>query len=259
MGESLTVLDLFSGIGTISIGLEAAGFVTGAFCEADASARAVLHKHWPDTPIHEDVRTLHIEPGEFDLLCGGFPCQDISQAGRRVGLSGKRSGLWFEFERLIGEGRPKAVLIENVTALRRRGLGTILRALLALRYDAEWHCIPGSYVGSPDIRDRLWVIAYPQHSDADRIGSHQAQIDLFGASELLDEQERVAGSLVPALSRNLARVGPGGGRGWRPEPGVRRVVDGSPDVVHRLRLLGNATKHRIPEAIGRALIERIAA
>ncbi len=250
-------LDLCSGIGTISLGLEAAGIRTVAFCEKDPAARAVLRAHWPDVPCHEDLLTLRgSDVGPVDVISGGFPCQDLSKAGKRAGLHGTRSRLWFEFPRLIDELRPGYVVLENVSRLRRHGLDTVLGGLCEIGYDAEWHCIPGAYVGSPDLRDRLWIIAYPQHPDADSLRSHQEAFHLDGGSELQNEQERLAGSLVPALSRALARVGPAGGRSWRPEPGVRRVVDGSPAVVHRLRLLGNSTKHRIAEAIGLAIMER---
>jgi DNA (cytosine-5)-methyltransferase 1 len=251
-------LDTFSGIGTISLGFEATGAIeTVAFCEADPAARRVLAKHWPHVPCFHDVAELRGEDvGAVDILSGGFPCQDISQAGGRKGLAGKRSGLVRHQLRLIEELKPTYAVFENVTALRRRGLGEILRALVALRYDAEWHCVPGAAVGSPDIRDRLWLIAYPQRPDTHGLGSYPAPVDLFGGPELLDEQERLAGSLVSALSRSLARVGPAGGRQWRAEPGVRRVAARSPDVVHRLRLLGNCTKHRIAEAIGHAILER---
>ena len=123
----MTVFDLFSGIGGFSLGLERAGFTTHYFCEIDPYCRGVLAKHWPHVPIFEDVRTVRGADIEgVDLLCGGFPCQDISLAGKGAGLSGDRSGLWFEYARLIDEIRPRYVLIENVSALRSRGLDQVL-------------------------------------------------------------------------------------------------------------------------------------
>jgi DNA (cytosine-5)-methyltransferase 1 len=215
---TLRVLDLFSGVGCFSRGLEATGgFRTDAFCETDPEARRVLERHWYDVPIFPDVRTLTGLAVQADVICGGFPCQDISQAGTRKGLEGSRSGLWFEFQRLIGEVRPAYAIIENVTALRRRGLGTILRALMALGYDAEWHCVPAAYIGAPDIRDRLWLIAYPQRPDAHGFGSHQTPLYLRRDIELLNEQERVSGSMVQALSRSLAGVGSAWGRRMTPD------------------------------------------
>ena len=163
----LKVLDLFSGIGGFSLGLErTGGFETVAFCEIEPFPRMVLNKHWPDVPIFEDVAKLDAEQLkakniEVDVICGGFPCQDISAAGKGAGLNGKRSGLWYEFHRLIKEIKPQYAIIENVSILRSRGLEEVLRSLAEIGYDAEWHCIPASAVGAPHQRDRIWVIAYP--------------------------------------------------------------------------------------------------
>src|SRR6185436_12298411 len=159
------VLDLFSGIGAFSLGLERAGMRTVAFCEIEPFARRVLARHWPDVHIFHDVRELsaqHLSAKGLgvDLICGGFPCQDISVAGRGAGIGGERSGLWSEFARLIGEIRPRYAIVENVAALLGRGLGDVLGDLASLGYDAEWHCIPASAVGAPHIRDRVWIVAY---------------------------------------------------------------------------------------------------
>jgi DNA (cytosine-5)-methyltransferase 1 len=159
----LNVLDLFSGIGGFSLGLERAGFRTVAFCEIDPYCRRVLAKHWPGVPIFEDVTKLRgTDVGTVDLICGGFPCQDISIAGKGAGISGSRSGLWTEFHRLIGEIRPRYVIVENVPALLQRGLGKVLGDLAEIGYDAEWDCIPASYVGCRQLRDRIWIVAYPE-------------------------------------------------------------------------------------------------
>lgn len=164
----LRVLDLFSGIGGFSLGLDrTGGFETVAFCEIEEYPRRVLAKHWPDVPIYDDVRGLTHEQLQHDgiavdVICGGFPCQDISLAGTGAGLAGERSGLWSEFARLIGEVRPRYALVENVAALLGRGLDVVLGDLAALGYDAEWHCIPASYVGARQLRDRVWIVAYPQ-------------------------------------------------------------------------------------------------
>ena len=162
----LSVLDLFSGIGGFSLGLERAGMRTVAFCEIDPRCRLVLAKHWPGVPCYDDVRTLTAERLRadgipVDVICGGFPCQDLSVAGKGAGLAGERSGLWREFSRLAGELRPSFVIVENVAALLGRGLGTVLGDLAALGYDAEWHCIPAAAVGAPHRRDRVWIVAHP--------------------------------------------------------------------------------------------------
>ena len=150
----MRVLDLFSGIGGFSLGLERAGLRTVAFCEIDPYCRAVLRKHWPDVPCYDDVTTLNIERLNADgigadVIAGGFPCQDISTAGKGAGITGERSGLWKHYARIIGEVRPRYAIIENVSALLSRGLGDVLGDLSALGYDAEWHCIPASAVGAP--------------------------------------------------------------------------------------------------------------
>src|SRR5690348_9062921 len=120
---------------------------TVAFCEIEPYCRAVLTKHWPGVPCYTDVRQLTAERLAADgivpaVICGGFPCQDISQAGKRAGIEGERSGLWREFARLIGEIRPRVAIVENVAALLNRGLDAVLADLAALGFDAEWHCIP---------------------------------------------------------------------------------------------------------------------
>jgi DNA (cytosine-5)-methyltransferase 1 len=158
------VLDLFSGIGGFSLGLERAGMRTVAFCEVDKKCQLVLKKHWPTVPIFDDVTSLKAneinEP--IEIICGGFPCQDISLAGHGAGLEGERSGLWWEFHRLIKEIKPSWAIIENVSALRSRGLDQVLGSLYEIGYDAEWHCITASSVGAPHRRDRIWIVAYPK-------------------------------------------------------------------------------------------------
>lgn len=162
-GLGLRVLDLFSGIGGFSLGLERAGMKTVAFCEISPKCRHLLATHWPDVPCFDDVTTLTGEQvGRVDVICGGFPCQDISFAGKGAGLAGERSGLWRHYARLIGELRPDYVIVENVAALLGRGLGDVLGDLAALGYDAWWDCIPAAAVGAPHRRDRLWLVAYPR-------------------------------------------------------------------------------------------------
>ena len=161
----LNVIDIFSGIGGFSIGLEAAGLQTVAFCEINPFCRKILTKHWPSVPIFTDITAIHKEDLKallrIDLIAGGFPCQDISVAGKGGGIKAKRSGLWKEFARLINEIRPKYAIIENVANLRSQGLISVLQDLWEIGYDAEWHCIPASAFGAPHRRDRIWIIAYP--------------------------------------------------------------------------------------------------
>jgi DNA (cytosine-5)-methyltransferase 1 len=176
-GQVMKVLDLFSGIGGFSLGLEQAGMKTVAFCEIEPFCQAVLKKHWPSIQCHDNIKTLEGKQyaGRIDVICGGFPCQDLSLAGKGAGLSGQRSGLWFEYARIIKEVRPKYAIIENVSALRSRGLEDVLGSLHKIGYDAEWHCIPASYIGAPHRRDRIWIVAYARGS-----GRNEGDICLEG-------------------------------------------------------------------------------
>jgi DNA (cytosine-5)-methyltransferase 1 len=166
MNEKFRVLDLFSGIGGFSLGLErTGGFETVAFCEIEPYCRRVLAKQWPNVPCYADVReltadTLRRDGIAVDVICGGFPCQDLSFAGKRAGLEGARSGLWSEEARLIDELRPRYVIVENVPGLLSLGMGTVLGDLSTLGYDAVWDCIPASAIGAPHRRDRVWIVAH---------------------------------------------------------------------------------------------------
>jgi DNA (cytosine-5)-methyltransferase 1 len=160
----MTVGSVFAGIGGFDLGFERAGYDIRWQVEIDPWARAVLAKHWPHVHRHDDICTAGAHNLEaVDVLCGGFPCQDISLAGKGAGIAdGTRSGLWAEYARLIRELRPRYVVVENVAALLARGLGRVLGDLAACGYDAEWDCIPAAAVGAPHRRDRLWLVAYPQ-------------------------------------------------------------------------------------------------
>ena len=153
---------LFSGIGGLEKGLEDAGCGSVVWqVERDPFCRSVLAKHWPHAKRFEDVCAvgLDILP-PVNIICGGFPCQDLSYAGKGAGLAGERSGLWREYARIVRELRPRFVVVENVSALLARGLGDVLGDLAALGYDAEWHCVRASDVGAPHRRERLFVVAY---------------------------------------------------------------------------------------------------
>ena len=280
----MRVLDLFSGIGGFSLGLERAGFKTVAFCEIDPYARAVLRKHWPDVPCYDDVRELTADrlAGDgiaVDVICGGFPCQDISHAGKGAGLAGERSGLWSEIARLVGELRPRYVIVENVSALLNRGLDRVLGDLAEVGYDAEWNCIPASAVGAPHRRDRVWIVAYPgrERSSVRREAGYVACAT--GASETDGAERERDGDAADDCRSSLAdpneprlafgEMFAGGIRGtgrthqgqdlavgdwWLTEPDVGRVAHGVPRRMDRLRCLGNAVVPQIPEIIGRAIM-----
>jgi DNA (cytosine-5)-methyltransferase 1 len=268
-GSVMKVLDLFSGIGGFSLGLERAGMNTVAFCEIDKFCRKVLAHHWPSIPIYEDIKLLTVQRLNddginIDVICGGFPCQDISTAGKGEGLRGERSGLWREYARLIGEIRPRYVIVENVAALLFRGLSDVLGDLASLGYDAEWHCIPASYIGAPHRRDRIWIIAH-RNSDnksksiisfddeASRVQSNASNSD----SERLQRGEEAGDNGKNwAQSRNQLITGCRGvsRSAWEIEPNVGRVANGVPARMDRLKSLGNAVVPQIPEILGKAII-----
>ena len=161
---SLTFGSLFAGIGGFDLGFERAGMSCKWQVEIDDYANRVLAKHWPDVHRERDIRECGNHNLEsVDVICGGFPCQDISYAGLGAGLDGERSGLFFEAVRVVRELRPRIVVLENVAALLTRGLDRVLGTLAEIGYDAEWHCIPAAAVGAPHIRDRVFVVAYTEH------------------------------------------------------------------------------------------------
>ena len=235
MGVEMNFGSLFAGIGGIDLGLERAGMRCKWQVEIDDYASRVLEKHWPRVKRHRDIRTFPTS-GDWsvDLIAAGFPCQDLSIAGKGEGLDGKQSGLFFEVIRVVGEIRPKYVLLENVSALLARGMDTVLGELASLGYDAEWHCIPASSVGAPHIRDRVFIVAYANRSrspygwEARRVGRIMESID---------------------DSASFKR-----GSHWAVEPSVGRVADGVPRRVDRLKGLGNAVVPQVAELIGRHIL-----
>jgi len=188
----LRVLDLFSGIGAYSLGLQrTGGFEPIAFCEINAFCRRILRKHWPHARIYEDVREvtaerLRSDGIDPDWIVAGWPCQDISSAGTGHGLDGARSGLWSEIARLAGEFRPKGLLLENSANLLNinggADFGRVLGDLAALGYDAEWHCLPAAAFDAPHIRDRLWIVATA--ADAEVLGCDPGGLSIGTREEI---------------------------------------------------------------------------
>ncbi len=162
MSGLLTIGSLFSGIGLLDLGLEWAGLGPPKWqVEIDDYARRVLAKHWPDAIRLCDVRAVNgcLVP-RVDVLAGGFPCQDISSAGRGAGLSGRRSGLWFEYLRIVRELRPRFVIVENVAKLFTRGIDVVLGTLAESGYDSLWYRLAASDVGAPHRRHRVFIVAW---------------------------------------------------------------------------------------------------
>lgn len=179
--NGLRIGSLFSGIGGLELGLEQAGVGHTVFhVERDPFCRQVLGLRWPGVPCYADVR--EVSAGNLpacDVLVGGFPCQDVSNAGGRAGLDGERSGLWSEFARLIGELRPRLVVVENVAALLNRGLDRVLGDLAVLGYDARWQVVSAASVGAWHLRERVFIVAAP----AGRLGTpipYASSVGLLG-------------------------------------------------------------------------------
>ena len=161
--QPLRYLSLFSGIGGFDLGFDRAGMVCAGQVEFDEKARAVLARHWPDVPRLNDVREVQgDEFGAVDLICGGFPCQDVSVAGRRAGLAGERSGLWYEFHRLIDRVRPRWAVIENVPGLLSsnggRDFAAVLRGLVKCGYGVTWRILDAQYFGVAQRRRRVFIV-----------------------------------------------------------------------------------------------------
>jgi DNA (cytosine-5)-methyltransferase 1 len=247
----LRVLDLFSGIGGFSLGLERAthngeidGFETVAFCEIEAFPRKVLAKHWPEVPCYDDVRTLTAERLAadgiaVDVICGGFPCQDLSATGAQAGIGeGTRSGLFRHMVRLVAETRAEFAIFENVARLLSgpkeapsEWFGEFLWALAEIGYNAEWFSITAASIGAPHERDRVWIVAYPD----------KAQL----------ERGRIS-RRVYAQHADFSDT-----RWGQDKPGVERASNGLPQQMDRVGALGNAVVPQIPELIGRAILDAI--
>jgi DNA (cytosine-5)-methyltransferase 1 len=158
------MIDTFSGIGGFSLAAcWLGGIETVQFVEREPYCQRILNKHWPEVPIHDDICTFQPQAGSADIVCGGFPCQDISHAGAGAGIrEGTRSGLFYELMRVVRLVGPRFVVLENVAAITHRGLDIVLGELAEAGFDAEWACIKASDVGACHQRDRWWCVAYPQ-------------------------------------------------------------------------------------------------
>lgn len=260
----MTFGSLFAGIGGIDLGLERAGWEVRWQVEIDDFATRALEQHWPGVPRHRDVREVGAHNLErVDLVAGGFPCQDISVAGRGKGLDGERSGLWFEFLRIVQELRPAWVLAENVPALRTRGADVVIDGLAAAGY-AAWPLVVGArHVGAPHRRDRVWIVAHrggaglgdahgcdcdgradiAQRGEEERVAAVRS-----GAGELADaerfggERRRGAGDVVRA-------AGEAQGEGLQRERGGSAAGDSGADVADA-GLAGLAGRRGLPVGAG---------
>jgi len=259
----LRLLDLFSGIGGFSYAAEriVGGYQTVQFVEREGFCQQVLRKHWPDVPIHNDICTFVPELGSADVVCGGFPCQDISTAGKGAGIAeGTRSGLFYELMRVVRLVGPRFVVLENVSAITTNGLDTVLGELAEAGFDAEWACIKASDVGACHRRDRWWLVAYPQGQQRnDGQSSYSARPtgataklrDSRSANAAYPNHEGLQGRQPASVCQHpiqwtawpgdpqSSRLNPD----WRShvsEPVLCRGDDGLSGRVDRLKALGNA-------------------
>ena len=249
MNGEIRTLDLFSGIGGFSLGLERAGpFRTVAFCEQEPYAQRVLKKHWPDTPIYDDVRTIPTNGlGKIDLICGGFPCQPWSTAGEQRGAEDDRD-LWPAMVALIEDLRPQWVIGENVRGFvsQPMGLQRSLSDLARIGFEAVPFIIPACAVDAPHRRDRVWIVAYRK----DGIGAGVAGALAGAEREIQAGRKQFQPRLKPRGGGANTR-----GNQWLPEPDMGRVAHGVPNRVDRLRCLGNAVVPQVVEQIGKAILE----
>jgi DNA (cytosine-5)-methyltransferase 1 len=227
------VLDLFSGIGGFSLGLERAGMETIAFCEQDKFCQKVLKKHWPHIPIHDDIRSLDGTQyrGSVDLVCGGFPCQPHSLSGSR-NASGDDRDMWPDTFRIICEIQPKWFIGENVSGIlsseRGKFFAGILRDISGGGLNAEWFTLPGGAVGAEHLRARVWMVAYPDTAQFKR------------------------GGISGRVAKEYANTSHS--RWGKDKSGVVRTLNGIPNQMDRLAALGNSVVPQIPEIIGRAIM-----
>ena len=247
----MTVGSLFAGIGGFDLGLERAGMTVQWQVEIDPFCRRVLAKHWPDVRRYEDVREVHAARvcptggicdrclPDVDVLCGGFPCQDISYAGFGAGMDGARSGLWSEYARLISELRPRLVIVENVAALLNRGLERVLADLAGLGFDAEWSLLSSCAMGATHMRQRLFIVAYTNSID----GWPRLRDSLTRAFRPLQAVHGAESSRFGALARLANPSALYGG------------ADGVPHRMERNRGIGNAVAPDVAEWIGRRILE----
>jgi DNA (cytosine-5)-methyltransferase 1 len=283
----MRMLDLFSGIGGFAL---AAKWVWGndldivGFCDIEEYCQKILAKNFPGVPIYKDICELNGRDfTDIDLITGGFPCTDISQAGAGKGLideSGKRtrSGLWFEMHRLIGEIRPRFALIENVPMLTARGGTRVIADLAQIGYNAEWTIIGADDVGAWHRRKRIWIVAYPEQlSDTDSVRhihskskkqSTERRFTSFGNIKSGSAYEEAVSNAngERGCSRNAAGQDAENARklrrskkfgGWRTEPRLGRVAHGIPNRVDRLKGLGNAIVPQVAQLIMEKLYGKI--
>lgn len=252
----LNGLDLFSGIGGITIALKE-WVIPVAYCENERYAISVLLSRMqegklPFAPIWDDVRTLQGRQfhGLVDIVYGGFPCQDISVAGTGKGLEGERSGLFYEIVRLVDEIRPKFIFLENVPAIRTRGADKVIGELARLRYDARWITLSASEVGANHKRERWWLLAHTMRGQQWR-KEWESKVEAYALANSIGDGRGEVGPREPSASgKNVADTE---SRSMRDDSPDKRPPDREIDPPIDTSFLGakenvaNATKSQLHE------------
>ncbi len=179
-----------------------------------------------------------------EVIAGGFPCQDISHAGKGAGITGERSGLWGAMLRTIRLVRPKYAIVENVAMLLDRGMGEVLGDLASIGYDAEWHSIQANHIGAPHQRERIWIVAYSYENRRGNV--LQAEVVNDSKGDFKKKYWPDTEAFISACRNESEYEG---------DPDSIRICDGFPEVVDMVGSLGNAVLPQIPEIIGRAIME----
>ena len=275
-GYKLKHLDLFSGIGGFSLGLEATGgFETVAFCDYDSYCQKILRKHWPWVTIYDDIKELNHEKlnsnghTKIDIITGGYPCQPFSVAGRQQGEKDPRH-VWPEYFRLIKELRPTWVIGENVSGHVKLGLDTVLENLESEGYSARTFSISASSIGAHHQRERIWIVAnsgcsWGSGSEFQRKNENEIKKEnanqfersssssqsnmVYSDSERLEKWESIGENFSQEYQTLI------GADWWSIEPDVGRVANGVPKRVDRLKSLGNSLVPHIPYYIGMSILQ----
>jgi len=254
-------LHLFAGIGGGILGGQLLGHTPICAVELEPYCQKILLQRQRDGalplfPIWDDVRTFDARPwkGSVHVVCGGFPCQNISVAGKGSGITGKSSGLWNEMARIVTEADPEWVFIENSPALRTRGLSKVLRDLANAGYDAEWDVYGGRHIGCPQLRERMWILA---RHDLQRMANGRGGVPVASSSGNWGTDGRGGGCDGGGVAKGTitTTVDVSGRRKtgcWKDEPDVGRVANGVPCWVDRLKALGNG---QVPKLAAFAFIE----
>lgn len=285
----LTFGSLFAGIGGLDLGLERVGMKCLWQVEIDKYAMKVLEKNFPNAKKYGDIDYIDFNKIEYvDVICGGFPCQDISKAGKGVGIEGDRSGLWKKFKTAISEVRPRYVIVENVSMLLQRGLNVVLGDLSEIGYDTEWFTLCASDFGALHKRERIFIIAYPNmhrcsiQTDDNKKSGMRASRNVNGECSAISKnisiskrnkdkfpfvandwiqriqrfkQESLQGKQGFSWCKDVRRIEDFKGRQDIPEPLFRGSSDGISNWMDRIKCLGNSVVPQVAEFIGQLIVE----